>query len=131
MYTVSPLRSWTAVLLAAAFVASACQSPGALTRDEERKLDPALRALVRGEAGGLFEYDVHEGPGGARVYGVVIRTTDPEALRRAGLPLQSVHGEVATARLTVDALRRAARLPAVVSIENPRLHRPDAPGHHP
>ena len=56
---------------------------------------------------------------GVTVYSVIIRSNNPEALRKADLPLNSVQGDVITARLSIAQLRTAARLAAVQRIENP------------
>lgn len=56
---------------------------------------------------------------GVTVYSVILRSNTPEVLRDAGLPLNSVQGDVITARLSITQLRTAARLDAVRRIENP------------
>jgi len=83
-----------------------------------QKLDPALQRLVRGESRGMDRYSTFERDE-VTVYSVILRSNNPEALRKADLPLNSVQGDVITARLSIAQLRTAARLDAVRRIENP------------
>ncbi len=82
-------------------------------------LDPALQRLLRGEARGMDRYRTSTRDDGTTVYSVLLRSNNPEALRDAGLPLNSVQGDIVTARLSLEQLRTAARLEAVQRIENP------------
>ena len=93
-------------------------SQHALTEPQMQKLDPALQRLVRGESRGMDRYSTFERDE-VTVYSVILRSNNPEALRKADLPLNSVQGDVITARLSITQLRTAARLDAVRRIENP------------
>lgn len=95
-------------------------SETALTSAQRQKLDPALQRLLRGGARSIDRYETHERTDGATVYSVILRSDRPEALRDAGLPLNSVRDDIITARLTINQLKEAARLEAVRSIENPK-----------
>lgn len=94
-------------------------SQHALTEPQMQKLDPALQRLVRGESRGMDRYSTSMRDDGVTVYSVILRSNTPEVLRDAGLPLNSVQGDVITARLSITQLRTAARLDAVRRIENP------------
>ncbi len=83
-----------------------------------KKLTPSLQRIVRGE-----EVQSPTAPptattsDGTTVYLVVLRVKDADAVRQAGIPLNSVQGSMATARLTVEQIRRAAALESVSRIE--------------
>ncbi len=94
-----------------------CQSTAPLTSAERDKLDPALERLLSGEPVSTDVYTTST-RGGETVYAVVIQTSDPDELRSADLPIASLNGNVATARLTVDQIRTAASYPFVRSISN-------------
>lgn len=53
---------------------------------------------------------------GEKIYSVLIRSQNPEALREAGIPLNSVVGETITARLTIEEILTAASTDGVDSI---------------
>jgi hypothetical protein len=88
---------------------------GGLTEAEMSKLGATLQRIVRGEEGGEEEKAGTTADGRA-VYPVIVRAADPEAVRASALPVGSWSGDVATARLTVEQIRRAARMQAVASI---------------
>lgn len=96
----------------------------ALTSAQMQKLDPALQRLVRGESRSIDRYATAEREDGTTVYSVLLRSDRPEALQEAGLPLNSVRDDIATARLTIPQLNTAARLDAVWKIENPTQMQP-------
>lgn len=95
-----------------------CGGPMALTDAERAKLDPGLQALLVEGTGSESRYDVTIRPDGTREYGVIVRTTDAEKLRAAGIHVQSVLGDVVTVRVTVDELCNVARLPSVRAVQN-------------
>jgi hypothetical protein len=63
-------------------------------------------------------YDVTVRHDGTREYGIIVRTTSVDSLRAAGIRIQSVFGDVVTARVTVDELLDIARLPSVRAVQN-------------
>lgn len=81
------------------------------------KLDPTLQRLIGGEDPSTLDVPSRTRSDGTTVYSVLVRTDDLSAIREAGLPTNSASGPVATARWSIDEIRRAARLPAVRSIE--------------
>jgi len=101
-----------------ALLVLSCGGPMALTDAERAKLDPGLQALLTEGTGTDSGYDVTIRPDGTREYGVIVRTTDAEQLRAAGIRVQSVLGDVVTVRVTVDELRTVARLPSVRAVHN-------------
>ena len=101
-------------------------APAALTEAQWQKLDHALQLLFReGPGNPFFSYQVHEREGGETTYGVLLRTSDPKALAEADLPLGTPSSKIVTARLTLEEIRRATQLEAVVSISNPSEARPN------
>ena len=102
------------VILASIALAS-CASDS-LTREEKEKLDPALQRLLASEEREKTGLDVSARSDGEREYGVIIRSNAPEEIRSTGVRIQSVFGEIVTARLTVREVASVARLRSVVSI---------------
>ena len=97
---------------------AACSGADRLTQSELAKLSPPLQQLVTGRASGSELFDVSRRPDGEAEYGVIIRSSSPEELRKVGIPLNSVFGDVCTARLTLKELRSAVALPSVRWIES-------------
>lgn len=117
-----------------------------LSERGQGKLDHALMLLLRkGPENPFFSYQAHPREDGTVAYGVLIRTTDPSALRSAGLPVGAVpngiapdsavpdgeaarpnsrDAQVVTARLTTGEIREAAGLEEVLSIANPSEAKP-------
>ena len=110
--------SFIPVFLVALSVAVAgCGSSSKLTEDELQKLDANLRLLVQGKTPeGDLSSTVRSD--GTTVYSVFIRATNPSRVREARIPINSTSGNVLTARLSVDEIRRAARLETVTRIES-------------
>ncbi|WP_022834611.1 hypothetical protein [Salisaeta longa] len=105
-------------LLVVALAVGGCANSSSLTAAERAKLSPALQAIVQGQVPqrpGVAP--VATRPDGTPVYAVIVRTTDPVALRNSDLAWNTVRGRIATARFTPDEIRQAVRLPAVESIE--------------
>jgi hypothetical protein len=91
-----------------------------LSSAERQKLDHALILLLReGADNPFFSYQVRIREDGSKAYGVLIRTSDPEALTTSDLPLGTVSSEITTGQLSIKEIRRATKLESVVSISNP------------
>ena|GEM_PF-745530 len=95
--------------------AGGCSS-NKLTDDMKQKLDPPLIRLVEDQPVSESDYDQTVRPDGEKEYGVIIRGTDPEEVRAMGIHLNSIFGEVMTARLTREELVRVIRLSSVESV---------------
>jgi hypothetical protein len=105
------------ITLAFFILYAGCSSSGTLRDRDLKKLDPILRSIVidGSHPGPLYDVTVRED--GTFLIGVIIRTTDPESLRRAGIPILGTGGGTATARLTVEQLKEAVRVRGVHAIE--------------
>jgi hypothetical protein len=100
------------------FFLLSCGGPPTLTDQERAKLDPYLQSLVTEGTVSADRYEMTVRPDGTREYGIIVRTTSVDSLRAAGIQVQSVFGDVVTARVTVDELRVIARLPSVRAVQN-------------
>jgi hypothetical protein len=98
------------------FVASCCGSRE-LSSLERAKLTPGLLALLTEESAPDDLYDVSTGSDGTKEYGVIIRSTNPGELRAQGIKVQSVIGDVITARVSKEQLRSLLSLPSVRSVD--------------
>jgi hypothetical protein len=96
----------------------ACAGSTDLSKDERSKIDPAIMKLLSEPSIDETVYDVGRRDDGTKEYGVILRVTTTDELRSAGIRIQSVFGNVATARLTVKELRTILSLPSVRSVEN-------------
>jgi len=76
-----------------------------------------LQRLLDDPAGYAACCDMSVRSDGTRVYGVIIRASNPDELRNAAIPLTSVTGDVITARLSLEELRKLIRLPSVRWVE--------------
>ncbi|HTP80184.1 MAG TPA: hypothetical protein VMM57_07255 [Bacteroidota bacterium] len=90
--------------------------PDALTREEKEKLDSPLQRLLASGGRDVMGLDVSTREGGETEYGVIIRSARPEDLRSAGIRVQSIVGELVTARLTRDEIPTVVRLRSVLSV---------------
>jgi len=106
-----------AVLLIA-ILALTCGGPKELSDEERAKLDPRLIELLNSSSVSDAAYDVSMRPDGQKEYGVIIRTNNTDALRTIGIQVQSVFGDVVTARLTTDELRKVVALQSVRAVQN-------------
>lgn len=116
---------WGSLLFLSMGLSGCANSEQVLTEDQMQKLDPALQRLIHGESRGMDRYSTSTRNDGVTVYSVILRSNTPEALRKADLPLNSVQGNVITARLSIPQIRTAARLEAVQRIENPTATTPN------
>lgn len=89
---------------------------GALTDKEKNTLDRALQRLVQGDTSDVEQGRVGMTEEGRGIYAVFIHVNDREAFRESAIPVNSWSGSIATARLTVEEIRRAARMEVVESI---------------
>ena len=94
-----------------------CCGSRELTPEERAKLEPRLIAFLADESGAGELYDMTQRADGTKEYGVVVRCTNPEELRSAGIHVRSVLGDVVTASVTREELRRVISLPSVRWVE--------------
>ena len=87
-----------------------------LTAIEQMKLDPALQRLIMGSGIDPVDYDISRAPNGDLKYGVIVRSTDVEELKRAGYNVTSNFDGVMVVRVTVDELRDLVDLPSVMAV---------------
>lgn len=100
--------------------AGAAAVPDSLTGTHRPKLDHALTLLLReGPDNLFFDYQMRTRGDSVATYGVLVRTDAPTALAESALALGDGESTIVTAFLTVDEIRRAARLESVTSIANP------------
>ncbi|RPH37848.1 hypothetical protein EHM92_01620 [bacterium] len=81
------------------------------------KLDPGLQQLFASSPPADASYDVSVRADGVKEYGVIIRSSSPQDLRDAGVQVGSAFGDVITARVSVDELRRVVSLSTVRAVE--------------
>jgi outer membrane biogenesis lipoprotein LolB len=95
---------------------SGCATQTELAPEQLAKIDPKLRILLEREDVSSTQYDISVRSDGSREYGVIVYGSNPDTLRRLGIPLQTVLGEMMTARVTVAQLRLLASQSTVRSI---------------
>jgi hypothetical protein len=102
----------------AIYFSTGCNSRGTLTTMEKQKLDIQLQKLITEEDMPEGLYNISTDDSGLKRFGVIITVSDTSALRKAGIPVSSMHAGIVTAKLTVEELRRATEIPEVISIKN-------------
>jgi hypothetical protein len=99
------------------FLFAACGG-SRVSESELLKLDPPLQRLLSDRAVNEAEYDVTVRPDGTKEYGVIIYTDRPEELRAAGVRVNSIVRDFATARVSRDELRSIVSLAIVRAVKN-------------
>jgi len=90
-----------------------------------QKLHPAFQALLAGRgAAHSSVQDVGLSKAGEPVYEASIKTMNADAVRVMGIHLNSVFGEVATARVTLEELRKLAESNDVRYVDVPSVNYP-------
>jgi hypothetical protein len=112
----------TMVLVSLLF--SACSAQPDLSPAQLAKIDPVLQVLLEREDVSSAQYDISVRPDGTREYGVIVYGSAPDTLRALGIPVQSVLGEMMTARVSVAQLRLLAVQVTVRSVQNSSKDRP-------
>lgn len=95
-----------------------CYGPRRLSDDERSKLDPGVQRLLTQERMVETDYDVTERPDGAKEYGLVVRSNNVDELKKAGIRVSSVFGDVVTVRVTLEELKMLVSLASVRSVQN-------------
>ncbi len=89
-----------------------------LTKEEATKLDPVLQKLFLSDESDESQLDVGMRKDGEKEYAVIIRTSDVEALRAAGVTPGSVFDDVVTTRVTKSELKKVLGLSSVRAVQN-------------
>ncbi len=106
------------VAVASLLFLCACSGTPDLSKEERAKVDPAIMRLLTGTGVNEKDYSVGVRQDGVREYEVIIRASKTEELESAGIRIQSVFGDLLTARLTLPELRKILSLSSVRSVEN-------------
>jgi hypothetical protein len=114
-------RTAAAVLLV---LLVSCRGSRELSSVELSKLTPGLQALLTEERVPDELYDTSIAPDGTKEYGVIVRSGNADELRAAGIKVQSVIGDIITARVSKEQLRTLVALPSVKSIDQGNTNRP-------
>jgi hypothetical protein len=96
----------------------ACRTAAPLTDAEKAKLDAPLLALLQGNHLAETDYVVSTRSDGTKQYAVIIRSGNPDELRASGIPVDAVVGDVITARVSKEELRKLVSLPSVRAVTN-------------
>lgn len=105
-------------LFALALFGIACAGTRTLSDAERAKLDPSLQRLLTGERVMESEYDSTVRSDGTREYGLSVRCSNADELKKAGINVSSVFGDVVTVRVSLDELKTLVGLASVGFIEN-------------
>lgn len=95
-----------------------CAGSRPLSEAEKAKLDSQLLVLLRDDNIVEEGYDVTTRPNGEREYGVIVRSSNPDELRSAGIQVGSVFSDVITERVTKSELKKILSLPSVRFVQN-------------
>jgi hypothetical protein len=96
----------------------ACASTPDLSKEERAKMDPAIVKLLSRTEVDEGDYDVAARPDGVKEFGVIIHASKPDEIKAAGVKIQSIFGNVLTARLSLADIEKIVRLSSVWSVEN-------------
>lgn len=100
---------------------AACQSSLELTEAEKAKFDARLQPLISGKADIVeSDYDVSTNKDGKKIYGIIVRGSSAEDIRKLGIAVNSTLGEIITTRCTIEEMKKIAKLPSVKAIEAPQ-----------
>jgi hypothetical protein len=110
-------RLW-AIIASLFLMLASCASTTGLTEAERQKLDPPLQRLLTGERVSESEYDIAMRLDGSKEYAVVVRSNNADELKKAGIRVSSVFGDVVTVRVTLEELRKIVGLSTVRSMQN-------------
>lgn len=95
-----------------------CAVTNRLSDAERAKLDPPLQRLLTQERVVESDYDTTVRADGSREYGLSVRTSNADEIRKAGIRVSSVFGDVVTVRVTLEELRKLVGLSSVRSVQS-------------
>ena len=102
-----------------------CSSSGKLTEEERRKLAPRLHFLFdEDRPGALGDIDVTTQPDGKVLAGVIIHCSQPEDLRFLGDKVRTTVGQLVTAKLGKQDLKRVLQIASVKYVEASTIQHP-------
>jgi hypothetical protein len=104
-----------------------CSETKSLTNTEKAKLDRHLVQLLSGEQVDETLFDVQTNTDGTKLYAVIIRSNQSEEIKKMGIAVNSIFGDVIVARASIPQLRILVALPSVHAIQTgtinlPQLH---------
>jgi hypothetical protein len=94
-----------------------CSSTKSLTDAEKAKLDRHLVRLLSGDQVDETLFDVQEKADGVKLYSVILRSNQSEEIKKMGVAVSSVFGDVIVARVTIKELQKIVSLTSVHAIE--------------
>jgi hypothetical protein len=117
------MKTLTALLVVGLTVAG-CRSEMELTQEQRAKLEPGVQRLLTDEEVPDTGYDVTIRPDGSKEYGLIVRGSNPDEIRAAGIKVVSTFGEIMTVRVTRSQIGSLARLASVRSVSQGRTSYP-------
>lgn len=94
-----------------------CGAQRSLSDSERAKLHPFLIELLNNNPQVEKMISSSYRADGSKQYEVIIRTDQPDELKKHGIQISSVFGDVVVARVTKDELRKIVSLSSVRSVE--------------
>jgi hypothetical protein len=122
--TTLPRLNWLILLLGVIFVH--CASNKTFTEVEKAKLDPSLVRLLNGEQMDESNFDVQQLTDGTKLYAIIVRSLDAEEIKKMGVIVSSIFGDVIVARATLQQIRLLASLPSLTSIQTSMTNFPQS-----
>lgn len=113
-----------AILFVIFCVALYCSPKESLTEAKKAKLDRHLSHLLNGEKVDESLFDVQKMTDGTKLYSVIIRSKNPEEIKKSGIVISSIFGDVIVARVTLLQLRTLIDLPSVLAIQTGTVNTP-------
>ncbi len=118
------MRTLLATLICASMFQS-CTSSVKLTEEERQKLDPRLHFLFDEERPGVLgNIDATTQPDGTVLVGVIIHCSQPEDLRFLEDNVRTTVGQLVTAKLGKQGLKRVLQIASVKYVEASTIQRP-------
>jgi hypothetical protein len=117
------VRSGT-IIASLFLVIAGCSSTIQLSEAERQKLDPQLTMLLRGDAVSDSDLDVGLRKDGSKEYAVIIRSTNVEEMKQAGIQVGSAFSDVITARVTIPELKKILGMASVRAVQASSKNRP-------
>ncbi len=118
------MRTLLATLVCASMLQS-CTSSLKLTEEERQKLDPRLHFLFDEETRAIpVNIEATTQPDGTVLAGVIIHCSQPEDLRFLGDKVRTTVGQLVTAKLGKQDLKRVLQIASVKYVEASTIQHP-------